>query len=91
MTSTYYIVFVRPPGSHVWTIAMKDCSTGARIPNLFMNAEAADEYAVQVCEESEYCTCVGKITLPKEQDKIQSARFSDADTVYFSNGFAENA
>lgn len=74
-----YLIFVRPPGSRMWTQHMKRHG----IPYTAFNAEEAMEAAIAIAESQKYCTQVCKVELKQEIDTELKATSHDYDTTYF--------
>jgi len=80
---TSYLIFVRPPGSHMWTQHMKKTDTGP-IPWVSYDIDKANAEAVHICDQGKYCSRVVPIDHPREIDQERYAMLADADTIYFS-------
>jgi hypothetical protein len=80
---TSYIIFVRPPGSQMWTQHMKRTDTGP-IPYTSYSADKANDEAIKICDQGKYCARVVAIDHPRETDEDRYAMLADADSIYFS-------
>lgn len=82
MTSTtIYMIFIRPRGSHTWTLWMKK----NHIPWRSSKADKANEEAVTIANTTDYCARVVPIRLPKLPDSTGATNYSvlaDGDTLY---------
>ena len=81
-----YLIFVRPPGSRMWTQHMKENGN----PYLSFSEEQALDDACKIVEEGKYCAHVAKVELKREIDTILKATTSGLDVTYFSLGGGSN-
>jgi hypothetical protein len=72
----FYTVWVRPPGSFVWTQLIS-----AQVP-FRASANRANEMAMLVAEQDKLCARVVKIDLPPEPDCELYAILADGETKY---------
>lgn len=75
-----YTIWVRPPGSDMWTQHMK---AEKGIPWVSYRSNDADREAVRVMIARNYCTRVVKIHLPRERDEHITALLADGDTTMY--------
>ena len=78
---TAYLIFVRPPGSEMWTQHMKKAAGGS-IPYASYNRRKAEEEAMRVTIARHYCTRVVPIDHPREPDETLYAQMADGDTRF---------
>lgn len=78
-TRTSYIIFVRPPGSSMWTQHMKP---GEGIPWVSYKMEEANKEADLVTLDMDYCTRVVSIEHPAEIDEYLYAKHADGDVKF---------
>jgi hypothetical protein len=84
-TRTIYQIYVRPPGSNLWTQHMKKDGTGHSIPWRTSDPGKANREAVHVVHTTSYCAKVTSVEVPKEpddEDHPQYAMLADGDTIY---------
>lgn len=78
-----HFIFVRPPGSHTWTLHMNPATDKHyATPWRDGRAEAANIEACRIVEHSNYCAIVVPIKLPQEKDAQLYALFADGDTMF---------
>ena len=85
-TRTIYQIYVRPPGSNLWTQHMTKAA-GGPVPWRSGNPEKANQEAVRVVHTTRYCAKVTNVQVPKEpddEDHPQYAMLADGDTLYRS-------
>lgn len=78
---TIYMIFIRPRGSHIWTLWMNK----NRNPWRSSQPEKANEEAVTIANTTDYCARVVPIRLPKLPDSTEATNYSvlaDGDTLY---------
>ena len=75
-----FLIFVRPPGSRMWTQHMK--SKG--IPNVTFDADEAFRDACAISDEGKYCTQVSKVELRPQIDTEIKATAHDLDMTYIA-------
>lgn len=75
---TAYLIFVRPPGSGMWTQHMK----GSNVPYTSYTREIAEREAVGVTVSKNYCTRVVPIEHPREVDETLYATMADGDVRF---------
>lgn len=83
-TRTIYQIYVRPPGSNLWTQHMKKVK-GGLIPWRSSTPEKANEEAVRIVHTTRYCAMVTHVNVRKEpdsEDHPQYALLADGDTLY---------
>ena len=81
-----YLIFVRPPGSRMWTQHMKKHG----IPYTAFDAKEAMDTAIAISEGGKYCTQVCKVELKQEIDTELKATSHDYDTTYFIQKESQN-
>lgn len=83
---TFYLIFVRPPGSHIWTQHIKMPHKGTAIPFTATTVLQANQEAMRVVETTRYCARVVTVNHPSEIDTLQYAQFADGDSRYYVAG-----
>ena len=78
---TAYLIFIRPPGSQMWTQHMKPTCTGP-IPWVSYVVDTANEEARRICDEGKYCARVVPVHHQREIDDARYALMADGDTRY---------
>ena len=73
-----YLIFVRPPGSRMWTQHMK----AKGVPYVSFNPDQAFQEACNISEKGQYCTQVCKVELRPEIDTVLKATTHDLDKTY---------
>jgi hypothetical protein len=80
-TRTSYIIFVRPPGSTMWTQLMKPDKA---IPWTSYDEDKANNQAVRICDMGIYCARVISVHHKLELDKRRYALMADGETLYLA-------
>jgi len=80
-TRTAYLIFVRPPGSGMWTQHLK-WVTDTHIPWVSYKRADAEKEAVRVTIAKNYCTRVVPIEHPREIDETLYAQMADGETRF---------
>ena len=81
-TRTAYLIFVRPPGSQMWTQHTKHFD-GAPIPWTSYKLADAEQEAMRVMRLKSYCTRVVPIEHPKEVDTNLYSQMADGDIRFY--------
>lgn len=68
-----YLIFVRPPGSQIWTQHWKGC---------LYNEDIANGIADNIALEGKYCSKVIEIELPREIDEYLYSQHADGDVKF---------
>lgn len=79
--TTIYMIFIRPTGSHTWTLWMNKNGT----PWRSSQPEKANIEAVIIANTTDYCAKVVSIDLPEQPDSTGAKNYSvlaDGDTIY---------
>lgn len=77
-TRTAYLIFVRPPGSHMWT---QHAPQG--IPFARYDKDQAEAEAISITESTKFCTRVVTVDHPIGIDGRLYAQMSDGDIRYY--------
>jgi hypothetical protein len=82
-TRTAYLIFVRPPGSQMWTQHMK---AQKGIPYTSYKRQEAEYEAVRVTCAKHYCTRVVPVEHPREIDEALYSQMADGDVRFHPVG-----
>lgn len=79
---THYFIFVRPPGSNLWTMKMKATPSFQDIPWITFDPNIANDMATAIASETEFCAMVKPIQFPKSIDTEKYALLADGETKF---------
>ena len=80
-TRTIYNIYVRPPGSQIWTLHMKE----NHVPWRSAAPDKANQEAIKIINQGKYCAFVKAITVSRNADEEDSrpyAILADGSTLY---------